>query len=130
MQSRVEVHFESIELKEQRIQRLPDDFARSVVRFGFRYPDGRIETGCTATVWHALGALSGGTVRITLPSSYQCPAYRQGLERSIEEYYRRQVDFDGRVIHIGPWGASPPTIGIPVVSPACAEFEVTSNTAG
>ena len=127
MQQRVEVHFESIELKEYHVTETPGDYALAVVHFGFRYPDGRVDTGCMATVRHALGRLSGGCVRITVPAGYQCPAFQRSLERSIEEYYRRRVDFDGRAFRIGAMGAPPPTIGIPVASPACAEFEVESE---
>ena len=126
MQSCVEVHFESIELKEHHVQGRPEDFALSVVHFGFRYPDGRVDTGCMATVRHALGRLSGGCVQITVPTGYQCPAFQRSLERAIEEYYRQRVEFDGALIRIGAFGAVPPTIGIPVESPACAEFVIDS----
>ena len=128
MQSRVEVHFESVELKEHHVQGQPEDFALSVVHFAFRYPDGRIDTGCMATVRHALGRLSGGCVRITVPTAYECPAFQRSLERAIEQYYRQRVEFDGALIRIGAMGAVPPTIGIPVESPARAEFQVASGT--
>ena len=124
MQQRVEVHFESIEVKEYSVTEAPSDYALSIVRFAFRYPDGRIDTGCTATVRHALGRLSAGCVQVTVPGSYQCPAFQRSLARSIEEYYRRRVDFDGRAFRIGAMGAAPPTIGVPVAAPACAEFDV------
>lgn len=124
MQDRVEVHFESIELKEYSVTASPGDYALSIVHFAFRYPDGRIDTGCAATVRHALDRLSAGSVQITVPGAYQCPAFQRSLERSIEEYYRRRVDFDGRVLRIGAMGAVPPTVGVPVVGPACAEFVV------
>lgn len=128
--NRVEVYFESIELKECHVRGEPDDFALSVVHFDFRFPDGRADTGCMATVRHALGRFSGGCVRITVPTGYQCPAFRRSLELSIEEYYRRRVDFDGRAFRIGAMGAAPPTIGVPVASPACAEFDVEQVTPG
>jgi len=54
MHNRIEIHFEAIALEDQRVRGAPDDYLRSAVHFAFRYPDGRIDTGCVATVLHRL----------------------------------------------------------------------------
>lgn len=122
MQSRVEVHFEAVELTAQFVFGEPGDYVDGLVHFAFRYPDGRIDTNCTATIWHALQPRE--IVEVTVPAAYQCPAYRPSLERAIEEYYRARVGRDGTVIRIGDKGASPLIIGVPRESAASAVFEV------
>lgn len=122
MKSRVEVHFEAVEITAQYVFGEPGDCVEAVVHFGFRYPDGRIDTNCTATVWHALQPRE--IVQVTVPAAYQCPAYRAALERAVEEYYRRRVGADGTAIRIGPKGASPLIIGVPQQSAASALFEI------
>ena len=120
--SRVEVHFEAIELTAQYVFGEPGDYVDALVHFAFRYPDGRIDTNCTATIWHALQPRE--IVQVTVPAAYKCPAYARSLESAIEEYYRLRVGMDGTVIRIGPKGASPLVIGVPCESAASAVFEI------
>jgi len=127
--NRVEVHFESVELIVQRVYGEPGDHVECVVHFAFRFPDGRVDSNCAASVWHAIEPVSSGIVDITLPEAYKCPAYGHSLERAIEAYYRPRVGVDGTVIRIGPKGASPLIIGVPMASVACAEFEAESENA-
>lgn len=122
MHSRVEVHFEAVEVSAQYVFGEPGDYIDAVVHFSFRYPDGRIDTNCTATIWHALEPRE--VVEVTVPAAYQCPAYRPSLERAIEAYYRPRVGAEGTVIRIGPKGVSPLIIGVPRESAASAVFEV------
>ena len=129
MSDRVEVHFESIALQDQRVRGEPDDYLMSVVHFAFRYPDGRIDTGCVATVRHRLRDPTSGAVEIVVSAAYQCPAYGHSLKQTIEEYYRQRVGFNGSVLQIGPKGASPLIIGVPRESPATATFEVGPESA-
>lgn len=127
MPSRVEVRFEAVELTAQYVFGEPGDYVDGLVHFAFRYPDGRIDTNCTATIWHALRPQE--IVQVTVPAAYQCPAYRPSLERAVEEYYRARVGCDGTVIRIGPTGASALIIGVPRESPASAVFEIDAHTA-
>ena len=122
MPSRVEVHFEAVELTAQYVFGEPGDYVEAVVHFAFRYPDGRIDTNCTAMVWHALKPRE--IVEVTVPAAYRCPAYGPSLERAIEEYYRPRVGDDGTLIRIGPKGASPLIVGVPRESAASAMFEI------
>lgn len=122
MPSRVEVHFEAVELTAQYVFGEPGDYVDAVVHFAFRYPDGRIDTNCTAMVWHALKPRE--IVQVTVPAAYQCPAYGPSLERAIEEYYRPRVGEDGTLIRIGPKGASSLIVGVPRESAASAMFEI------
>ena len=122
MKSRVEVHFQAVELTAQYVFKEPGDYVEAVVHFGFRYPDGRIDTNCTATIWHALRPRE--VVEVTVPAAYQCPAYRASLERAVEEYYRQRVGVDGTLIRIGPKGASSLIIGVAQDSAASAVFEI------
>ena len=122
MPSRVEVHFEAIELTAQYVFGEPGDYVDAVVHFAFRYPDGRIDTNCTAMIWH--GLVPREVVQVTVPAAYRCPAYGRSLERAIEEYYRARVGPDGSLIRIGRKGASPLIIGVPRESAASAVFEI------
>jgi hypothetical protein len=122
VQSRVEVHFHAVELVAQFVFGEPGDYVDAQVHFSFRYPDGRIDTNCTATIWHGLRPRE--VVQVTVPAAYRCPAYAPSLERAIEEYYRARVGADGTVIRIGRKGASPLILGIPRESPASAAFEL------
>ena len=122
MPSRVEVHFEAVELTAQYVFGEPGDYVDAVVHFAFRYPDGRIDTNCAAMIWHALRPRE--IVQVTVPAAYQCPAYGPSLERAIEEYYRPRVGEDGMLIRIGPKGASPLIVGVPRESAASAMFEI------
>ena len=130
MHNRVEVYFESIALQDQRVRGQPDDYLMSVVHFDFRYPDGRIDTGCVATVRHKLRDTGGESVEIMMSPAYRCPAYVRSLERAIEEYYRQRVGVRGELIRVGPKGASSLIMGVPIESIACAEFEVEPVSAG
>lgn len=129
MQSRVEVFFEAIEIVGQQVFGEPGDHVESLVHFGFRYPDGRVETNLTANVWHAIEPVSSGVVEITVPASFRCPAYVMSLERAIEAYYRPRVGVDGSVIRIGKKGASALIVGTPIQSAACATFDVDADSA-
>jgi hypothetical protein len=120
--SRVEVHFQAVELVAQYVFGEPGDYIDSQVHFAFRYPDGRIDTNCTATIWHALRPRE--IVQVTVPAAYRCPAYAPSLERAIEEYYRARVGMDGTVIRIGAKGASPLILGVVRESAASAVFEI------
>lgn len=122
MNSRVEVHFEAVELTAQYVFGEPGDYVDGLVHFAFRYPDGRIDTNCAATIWHALRPSE--IVQVTVPAAYQCPAYAHSLERAIAEYYRSRVGSDGTVIRIGPKGASPLIVGVRRESAASAVFEI------
>jgi hypothetical protein len=122
VQIRVEVHFEAVELTAQYVFGEPGDYVDGLVHFAFRYPDGRIDTNCTATIWHGLRPQE--IVQVTVPAAYQCPAYGASLERAIAEYYRSRVGRDGTVICIGPKGASPLILGVRRESAASAVFEL------
>jgi hypothetical protein len=122
VQSRVEVRFEAVELTAQYVFGEPGDYVDALVHFAFRYPDGRVDTNCTATIWHALRPRE--VVQVTVPAAYRCPAYASSLERAVEEYYRSRVGPDGTVIRIGPKGASLLVIGVPLESAASAVFEI------
>jgi hypothetical protein len=100
----------------------------SVVHFAFRYPDGRIDTGCTATVRHRFRAANGGQVEVTVPAAYQCPSFRLSLERATEEYYRQRVGIDGVLVRIGPRGASPLILGVPRESAASVVFDAEATS--
>lgn len=124
MQSRVEVHFEAVEITAQHVLGEPGDNVDAVVHFSFRFPDGRIDTNCTATIWHRLDVNGDDLIQVTVPAAYQCPAYGPSLERAIEAYYRPLVGSDGTVIRVGPKGVSPLIVGVPRESVASASFEV------
>ena len=128
--NRVEVHFESIALQDQRVRGLPDDYLLAVVHFDFRYPDGRIDTGCIATIRHRFRHPSGEIVEVTVPGAYDCPTYGRSLERAIEEYYRQRVGADGSTIRVGPQGVSPFVIGVPRESIASAAFSIDAPEPG
>lgn len=130
MYNRVEVHFESIALQDQRVRGLPDDYLLAVVHFDFRYPDGRIDTGCIATIRHRFRHTSGEIVEVTVPGAYDCPTYGRSLERAIEEYYRQRVGADGSTIRVGPEGVSPFVIGVPRESIASAVFSIDAPEPG
>ena len=123
MQSRAEVYFEAVEITAQQVFGEPGDHVDALVHFDFRYPDGRVDTNCTATVWHRLEARGEDLIEVTVPAAYQCPAYGASLLRAIEAYYRPRVGTDGSVIRIGKKGASELILGVPMHSPACAEFD-------
>ena len=124
MQSRVEVYFEAVEITAQQVFGEPGDSVDAVVHFDFRYPDGRVDTNCTATVWHRLDLRGTDPIEVTVPAAYQGPAYGPSLLRAIEAYYRPRVGFDGTVIRIGPKGASALILGVRMESAACAAFDV------
>ena len=124
MQSRVEVYFEAVEITAQPVFGEPGDYLDALVHFDFRYPDGRIDTNCTATIWHRLAPRDADLIEVTVPAAYQCPAYGASLTHAIEAYYRPRVGVDGSVIRIGKKGASELIIGVPMRSAACAEFDV------
>ena len=128
--SRVEVYFESIALQDQRVRGQPDDYLLAVVHFDFRYPDGRIDTGCTATIRHRFRHPGGEIVEVTVPGAYDCPTYGRSLERAIEEYYRQRVGVDGSAIPIGPKGASPVLVGVLLESIASGVFSVDAPEPG
>lgn len=122
MYNRVEIQFESIALQDQRVRGQPDDYLLAVVHFDFQHPDGRVETGCVASIRHRFREPSVDAVEVSVPAAYQCPAYRQTLERAIEAYYRRRVGSAGSAIRIGPKGASPILLGALLESRASEVF--------
>lgn len=117
MSGHIELHFESIALLEQRVRGQPDDYLLCIVRFSFGYPDGRVETGCVATVRDWLREPGANGVEITIPAACQCPTYVRIVERAVDEYYHERVGTDGAVIRIGPGGASPQIVGAPLAAP-------------
>ena len=127
MQNRIEVYFEAIALEEQRVRGAPDDYLRSAVHFAFRYADGRVDTGCVATVLQRLLSPGDDVIEVSIPGAYQCPAYRECLEQAIADYYRERVGVDGTVIRIGPKGASPLIRGVSLESRASAVIEIGEN---
>lgn len=127
MSGHIELHFESIALLEQRVHGQPDDYLLCIVRFSFRYPDGRVETGCVATVRDWLREPGADGVEITVPASHQCPTYVRLVERAVDEYYHERVGMDGTVIRLGPNGANLQVVGAMLASPEDVVFSIDAS---
>ena len=128
MRHRVEVHFESIVLQDQRVRGPVRDYVVCVVHFAFRYRDGRVDPGCIATVRHRIRLIGRPAVDVIVPAAYQSPAYSERLKREIAEYYLDRVGPQGTVIRLGPKGASPLILGVPRESPSIVAFEIEQVT--
>lgn len=85
------IQFQSITLTEQRVRGEPDDHALSTIRLDLEYTDGHVDHDVPIVVWHALGPMSGGIVRLIVRKALQDIVQPSEVSRCIEQYYRRHV---------------------------------------
>jgi hypothetical protein len=97
----VAVTFNSLEISQQQIVGEPNDHALTTVHFDVEYADGRVERDVTAQVWHALGPLSGGIVRVIVSGACAPLVRESDLAHCIEAYYRRRVGADTDRVRTG-----------------------------
>ena len=90
LSSTVALTFKSLEVSEFRVRSEPDDYALSALTLDLVYSTGRVERDIVVQVWHALGPLSGGTVRLITAVAHRDPICQPHIARSIEHFYRQR----------------------------------------
>ena len=97
----VALTFKSVEVSELRVRGQPDDYALSTLKLDLEYSTGRVDRNVTVQIWHALGPLSGGVVRLITAVGDRDPICQPNIVRSIEHFYRHHACVEVEMLRFG-----------------------------